>query len=92
MDSLLPPYTPEERYREMVMRTRALHWRIQRLQAKHQHVQVCGASECAGPWSVPIMTRLLPSSEVTGAEVVVATQEHQSLYAQTSGRIPLAYG
>ena len=48
-DRLLPPYTLEEQRQEMVMRTRAFHWRIQRLQAKQQHLQACGASEPLGP-------------------------------------------
>jgi len=66
-ESLLPPYTLEEWSRERVMRTRAFHWRIQRLQAKQQRLQACGASESAGHLPAPVMTRLLPASAVPDA-------------------------
>jgi len=52
-ESLLPPYTLEEWSREMVMRTRAFHWRVQRLREKQQRLQSCGASESTGTLHIP---------------------------------------
>ena len=39
MDGLLPPYTREERNRELRMRVRALCWRAKRICTKSQALQ-----------------------------------------------------
>ncbi len=66
-ESLLPPYTLEEWSREMVMRTRAFHWRQQRLYERQQRLQSWRAPESAGHLPAPVMTRLLAASAVPDA-------------------------